>query len=436
VASAEPVEDLLGGIQNSVHQTVKSVNGLLAGEGGASPAPAPAPAPLAEGGTTEPGITGTNPHGQGEVLDVTADIPVVEDVLGTVVVGQSRGEQDANGDYHGNVTVLSISGLGVDFSFPTDEGQTETSPLDPLNQNVFDGLCAATTVCLGLLDFSSSTDDNGSQNNFSVLSANVADDVVDAGVIESEGNISDDGTCQTANGSSNAADASVLGQIQADALQSESESEACNDGSAPTTDADSQVLNLEPVGDLATVLGCDGTTVDDPFSLNVVVLELIEGVCNGDDTNGSQTSIPYNVRRALGLGLLPDLTEQLGIAVLADAATSESHAVAPEDEAACPDPSNPDCPTDECPDASNPDCPDNTGDDCPDADNPDCPDSGVSSGGPGGPGGPSADTPDDDNSLPFTGADLGALGAIGLGVMALGLALMAGVDWCRRTVSS
>ena len=124
VANAGPVEDLLGGLKNSVDQTVNSVNGLLGGSGGATPAPAPAPAPspLADGGTTEPGISGTNPHGQGEVLDLTTDAPILDEVVGTVIVGQSRGEQDGAGNYHGNVTVLSISGLGVDVELPDGRG--------------------------------------------------------------------------------------------------------------------------------------------------------------------------------------------------------------------------------------------------------------------------------------------------------------------------
>src|SRR5688500_3555614 len=74
----------------------------------------------------------------------------------------------------------------------------------------------------------------------------------------------------------------------------------------------------------------------------------------------------------------------------------------------------------ECPDPDSPACPEVEG--RPDPDNPACPDTTVSAGGPG-PGGPSADDDGPDDVLAFTGADLGTLGAIGVGIMAIGLAL-------------
>jgi hypothetical protein len=449
-ASAGPVEDLVGGVQKTVDDTLKSVNGLLGGGAGKpSPAPAPAPAPQADGGTTTPGISGTNPHGQGEVLDVTTDAPLLDTIVGTVVVGQSRGEQDASGNYHGNVTVASVSGLGIDISFPTDEGETETSPLDPINQGILDSLCSASTLCLGVVEFTSETDENGSSNSFSTVNADLLEGLVTAGVVESEGNISDDDNCQTAEGESRVASAGVEA-LRADAMNSSSESEACNDGTESGGTGDSQVLNLASVELLDVLAGCDETAVDDSFALSAILLDLMSGICNGDDTNGAQADSPYNVRKAIGLELLPDLAEILGIELAVDGSTSESHATAPCPDPTdasdrdcppideCPDPtdaSDPDCPPiDECPDptdASDPDCP--PIDDCPDPSNendPDCPDITVS---PGGPGGPSADDPDE--NLPFTGADLGTLAAIGLGVMAIGLALMGAADRRRRAVA-
>jgi hypothetical protein len=381
------------------------------------------------------------------VLDLTTDAPILEDVVGTVILGQARGEQDDAGDYHGNVTVLSVSGLGIDVSFPTDEGETETSPLDPVNEMILDGLCSATDICLGILEFESTTTDDGSSNSFSVLRANVLDGLVAADAAQSEGNISDDGECQTAESSSTVADADALNVVGAETLTSGSQSEACNDGTESAT-ADSEVADLTAgdldLGDLVelVVVGCEtGDTVDDPFSvlagvLGQALVPVLSGVCNGDDTNGAQADSPYNVRKALGADVLSLLEETLGFDLSLDIATSESLAQAPGED--CPDPtdaSDPDCPPiDECPDPDNPDCPDGPRDDCPNPDNendPDCPDTTVSAGGPG-PGGPSADEPDDD--LPFTGADIGTLGAIGLGIMAIGLALMAVSDRRRRTV--
>jgi hypothetical protein len=444
-ANADPVEDLLGGIENTVNDTVDSVNGLLGGNGGSggsgggSPAPAPAPAPQAEGGSTEPGITGTNPHGEGQVLGLSVDVidlPGEDDV----VIGQSRGDQDEDGNYHGSVVPLSV--LGFDIAVvTTEEGETATSPLTPIN-DILDEICTGTTVCLQLLDFSSETTGTGSNNSFEAASADIAEGLVSANVLESDGNINEAGGCQTAEGSANTDVGVGNDTITVDALQSSSESQACNDGSE-STDSDSQVLNLGPLDALnpLTLLGCDPTAEDDEFD----VAGLVGGVCNGDDTNGSQAEAPYNVRKALGLDVLPllsTLAPDIDGLASADGANSESLAQAPGDDAECPDPNNPDCPTDECPDPTNPDCPDGS-DDCPDPSNPDCPDIEVSPSGPpgsdddgdgpGGPGGPSAESADDDR-LAFTGADMGLLGAIGLGVMAIGLALMALADRRRNAV--
>jgi hypothetical protein len=438
-ASAGPVEDLVAGVEKTVNDTLNGVNGLLNGGGGggsAAPAPAPGPATQAEGGSTEPAITGTNPHAEGQVLGLTVDVidlPGEEDV----VIGQSRGEQDSSGDYSGSVVPVSV--LGFDIALvTTGEGETATSPLTPIN-DILDDICTGTTVCLQALDFSSSTTNTGSNNSFSAASADILEGTVSAGLLESEGNINESGGCQTAE-SSASTDVGVGGDtITVEALESSSESTACNDGT-DSSDADSEVLNLGPLDSLdpLELLGCSSTDVDDEFD----VLGLVGGVCNGDDTDGSQADAPYNVRKALGLDVLPllsTLANDIDGVASVDAAGSESLAQAPRGDAECPDPNNPDCPpVDECPDPDNPDCPPNGGDDCPDPDNPDCPDITVSSGGPGdgpgGPGGPSTDeTPDD---LAFTGADLGVLGAIGIAVMGIGLALMALVDRRRRIATT
>ena len=420
-ASADPVGDLLGGIQKTVDDTVNGIlGGNGGGSGGGSSAPAPAPVPQAEGGSTDPAITGTDPHAEGQVLGLSVDVidlPGEEDVI----IGQSRGDQDGDGNYHGSVVPVSV--LGFDIAvITTEEGETATSPLTPIN-DILDEICTGTTVCLQALDFSSETTDTGSNNSFEAASADIGEGLVSANVLESEGNINEAGGCQTSSGSTNTDVGVGNDTITVDALQSSSESQACDNGSE-STDQDSQVLNLGPLDALnpLTLLGCDPTAEDDEFD----VAGLVGGVCNGDDTNGSQADAPYNVRKALGLDVLaalatvaPDID---GLAS-ADGANSESLAQAPGDDAECPDPSNPDCP------GGNE--PPNTDDENPDIE--------VSpAGSPGNDGdgsdGPSADTPDD--TLAFTGADMGILGAIGLGVMAAGLALMALVDRRRGALRS
>jgi hypothetical protein len=452
-ANAGPVNDLLGGIEQTVNDTV---NGLLGGsEGGGTPSPSPAPsagptaAPAPAAAEADPTISGTDPHATGTVLDANVDIVDLTPGEEDVIVGESSGEQDSSGAYHGRVVPVSALGLGVAV-IETDEGESATSPLMPIN-DLLDEICAGSgnNVCLNALQFSSDTTGSGSENTFSAANANLLNGVVETGLLESEGSINEAGGCQTASSSSGSSLGIGNGAFTVEALQSSSDSQACNDGSRSAA-GDSEVLNLDELDalDPLELLGCSSTAVDDEFGIPVV----LEGVCNGDDTNGAQAEAPYNTRRALGIDVLPGLeaivpgaTGLLGV----NGSTSESLAEAPGDEGPeCPDPGNPDCPpVDECPDPSNPDCPDGpdgTDDACPDPDNPDCPgievaadnpSGGDDAGGPGGPGGPSGDSPGDDN-LAFTGADMGLLGAIGLGVMAIGLALMALADRRRRAAGT
>lgn len=430
MASAGLAEDVIGGVQNTVDQTTNTVGGLLGGGGGAPtggstvPAPAPAPAPLAPAptpldATTEPELDGTNPHGQGTVIDTTVENPLGAPI--GVEVGGSRGEQEANGDYHGVITILSVTDLpligDLTIEEETGEGETVESPVSAVN-DLLDDVCAAGNVCLGLLEFRSETDGKGSKNSFQTASVDVLDDTVGADVVSSDGNIRENDRCQRADGSSTAANVGVVqGAVSADALESSSESKACR-GEAPTAEGDSQVLDLGALDalDPLALVGCDSTAVDDEFSVPI----LIEGVCNGDDTNGSQADAPYNTRTALQLDVLESLLNPLGIDLDLDASDSESLARAPD----APEP--PEEP--ECPDPDNPVCDDDPPNDPPnDPDDPDGPDGP----GPGDPDGPSADTPD---GLPFTGADMGMLGLIGALVMGSGLGLMALADRRRRAL--
>lgn len=432
-AAGGVIGDVVGGVQETVDQTVDGVlggagaGGSASGGLGAGAAPAPAPTPAAGGPETEPVISGGNPHAQGQVLDVDVDQPLLPD-LG-VTVGESRGEQDDDGNYRGVVKVISVTGLGapVELGIETQEGENASGPLGPINDGL-DDLCTASSICLAVLDYESETTDEGSQNSFSAARLSVGAtgallpvEAVGAAVLTSRGDISETDDCQTASSSSSAADVGVLSDtINADALNSQSESEACR-GEDPEANADSEVVQLNQVG-LLGVLGCDEDAVDGTFPpapLNAV----IDGVCNGDDTNGTQAEAPYNVRKALGLDVLPGVFGALGnlVGVRLDAAKSESLARAPEDERPpprCPDPANPAC--DEPP----PPVPD-----CPDPNNPECEDAPPREGpGPGPSAGPPAE------SLPFTGSNLATLGLIGGLVMAAGLGLMGLADRRRGVV--
>ena len=428
-ASGGVLDDVLGDVDSTVNETV---GGVLGGSGGGSsaaplPAPAPAPAPAAGGPETAPPLDGGTPHAEGAVIDTDVENPILPD-LG-VTVGESRGEQDSEGKYSGVVNVITVTGLGapIGLGISTGEGETATGPLGPLN-DALDELCTASDLCLSVLDYDSSTTEDGSENSFSAASVDLLDGVVAAGAVSSRGDISETDRCQTADSDSSAANAGVLqGTVDADVLASESHSEACR-GEAPDSTNDSTVASLNGTGLLA-LLGCDEGTVDDEFP-DAPLNAIVNGVCNGDDTNGSQAEAPYNVRKALGIELLPAVLEPAGVRVDLDSSKSETLAVAPDAE----DPPDP-----ECPDPGNPDCGGNPDPECQDAGDavcgeisPEGPGGPTGPGDDGGPGGPSGDSP---GSLPFTGADLATLGLIGGLVMAAGLGLMALADRRRKAVA-
>jgi hypothetical protein len=424
-ASGGVLHDVLGGVDDTVNQTVGGVlggAGSSGGGGGSTPSPAPAatPTPAASGPTTEPPIDGDNPHAEGAVIDTDINNPILPD-LG-VTVGESRGEQDAQGNYSGVVNVITVTGLGnpITLGISTSEGESASGPLGPLN-DALDDLCTASDLCLTVLDYDSETTDKGSQNSFSAATVDLLGGTVAADAVSSEGNISETKECQTADSESTAADVGVLTDtVSADVLAAESESTACNNGNPDESSNDSTVATLNGTGLLA-LLGCDENTVDDEFP-GAPLDALVDGVCNGDDNNGSQADAPYNVRKALGIDVLPGVLPLVGVGVDLDASNAETLAQAPDETEPpeCPDPNHPDCGEDpECPDPGDPDCGNGPPDGPPNA-----------RFGPNGMrGGPSADSPD---NLPFTGADLTILGLIGGIVMATGLGLMAYTDRRRK----
>ena len=204
-ASAGPIEDVLGNIEQTVNDTV---NGLLGGSGGGgTPAPAPAPsaggtAPSPAAAEVDPTISGTDPHATGTVLDANLEIIDLTPGEEDVIVGESSGEQDSGGDYHGQVIPVSALGLGIAV-VQTDEGESAQSPLAPIN-DILDEICAGSgnNVCLNALAFSSDTTDSGSNNGFEAASANLGNGLVTANALSSQGNINEGGGCQTASSSS------------------------------------------------------------------------------------------------------------------------------------------------------------------------------------------------------------------------------------------
>jgi hypothetical protein len=398
-ASAGVVEDLLNGL----------------GLGGQNSGPAPAAGVPGGDGNYQPPLNGSNPHGQGSVAigDITPsdNVPLPGDPAGgsgedqeEIVAGRSRGEQNADGSYHGHITILALFGnelLGVD-----NPGGTAHGPLEPLQAGLLDQICDASNdaLCLEVLKADSETTSSGSTNSFSVVNAAVGgSNGIKVEGPGSNGNISSDGTCQTSHGDDNIAEVDVGGDaLELDVAQANSDSQACNNGTNSQTQS-SKVIQLNGTD---IPVPCGSNTPDNEFT---PLAPLATAVCNADDTNGagepgSQTGPQYGVREALSAFVL----ELGGNSALlkVTAAGAESHAVAP------PGGDTPTTPTTPGGGAGGKRGQQGGG-----------PGGGQGDDGPGGPGGPvSTEAGPGSGDLAFTGANVLILGLIGTGLVLAGLA--------------
>jgi hypothetical protein len=290
-----------------------------------------APRQTADPATTPP-LHGTDPHGEGTVavIDTNPDPkrPYSSDPTGKtdnedIVVGRSRGEQRADGTYHGHITVAALFGneiVGVD----TNPGESKHGPLDAVQVNLLNALCdgSGNQICLSAVTVDSATTNTGSTNHFSVAHATLGGaSGIDVGVAESNGNISSDGTCQTSHGDSTAADAKAGGMAVASVAKSSTDSKACQ-GQAPQQTNTSSVISLGGTGVPIPAAGCDNGTPDTVTGIPT----LLPIVCNADDTNGTQAGAPYGVREALDAFVLATGTAAAAKLTVAGA---DSRAVAP-----------------------------------------------------------------------------------------------------------
>lgn len=380
-------------------------------------------------GTYQPPLHGAVPHGQGSVatLDVapSGTRPLNGDPSGgsdqsqdreEAVVGRARGEQGPDGTYNGHITIVSLFGneiLGVDST----PGQSNTGPLEAVQAGILDQLCKGSNgnVCLEVLRADSSTTQTGSTNSFAVARASVGGaQGINATAAESNGNIGQDANCQNAHGDSTVANATVGTQAVASVARSTTDSSACRDGSQSQNNT-SSVINLFGTGVPIPAAGCANGAPDTETGLPT----LLPIVCNPDDTSGAgeavaQATAPYGVREALTVFAL----EAGGTSLLkATTAASESRAAAPaapEPPETPEDPEGPDTPNDD-------DTPDDGDDDTDDPDDREDADGEDLLGATAG--------PDDDDQLPFTGADLLLILLFGSITLAGGLAL-------RRTAAA
>ena len=332
LAIAIPTLASASGVSNLIGQAGAGGSGGSGGSTGTATVSPKAGVPP----TYTPPLHGTNPHGQG--TDAVVDIQPSDtnpysgdpssDSPGSgeeVIAGDSRGEQGANG-YNGKVTLLYLFGTPI-VQVTSNPGESNDGPLQPLQTQLLDQICQGSggQLCLTVLGMHSSSTANSSNNSFLALGADIGGDQgLHLKVLESHGNIADDGTCQTSHGDSNVASLHAGDQSIVDALQGDSTSQACG-GAAPSQSVDqhSTVLSLGGNGLPIPAAGCDNGTPNTQFTS---LAPLLAATCNADDTNGSQTSAPYGVREALTLFALISGNSSL---LKVTTAGPESHAVAP-----------------------------------------------------------------------------------------------------------
>jgi hypothetical protein len=322
LASANQVDDLLNTLG------VGSGAGAGSGSSGGSTSSPSSDTRAGAPPTYTPPLHGTNPHGQGTdaVVDLTpgSSNPYSSDPSQSgeeVVLGDSRGDQGTSG-YSGKVTLAYLFGQPI-VQVTTAPGESKDGPLQPL-QDGLDQLCDASgnQLCLSLLGMHSSTTSNSSTNSFEAAGAHIGGQSgINADVLTSNGNVSDDGSCQTAHGHSSVADANV-GPLTADALQGGSTSTSCKSG-PQSVNQSSTVVNLAGTGLPLPAAGCDNGTPNTNFD---ALSPLLATVCNAGDSSGSQTGSPYGVREALTVFALVTGDSSL---IKATTAGPESHAVAP-----------------------------------------------------------------------------------------------------------
>jgi hypothetical protein len=330
LASANQVTDLLNnlGLGNGAGDGAGSSGG-----GSSAPTDTRAGAPP----TYTPPLHGTAPHGQGTdaVVDLTpgSSNPYSgnpSDSGEELVVGDSRGEQGTSG-YQGSTTLAYLFGQPI-LQVTSNPGESNDGALQPV-QDALDQVCDGSggQLCLTLLAQHSSSTSNSSTNSQEVLGAHIGGPSgINADVLTSNGNISDDGTCQTAHGDSGVAKANV-GPLTLDALEGNSDGTACSSGTQ-TVDQDSTVLNIGGKGLPIPNAGCANGTANSNFT---PLSPLLAAVCNADDTGGSQTGAPYGVREALTLAALISGDSSL---VKVATAGPETHAAAPASATTPPTP--------------------------------------------------------------------------------------------------
>jgi len=436
---------------------------------------------------TTPPLHGTLPHGEGTVAvtQLAADPtrPYSNDPSGKtapselLVVGRARGEQRADGTYHGHITIAQVAGIEL-LSIDTNPGETKTGPLDSITSS----LCTSTggVVCLGVLTAKSQTTTTGSTNHFEVANLSIGSPTgvtlpaglssISAQAAVSDGNIISDGTCQIATGDTLVTKAGLGPLILADVIKSNTTSKACNNAAPTETDSSTVIPTTGTITNLLTTVpnnacasggnanpdGSAGGTANTVAGLP----PLVSLVCNSADqspgvaTNSAdgakQATSPYGVREALdafvlAIGATPAVKLTTGASDSTATAPPAAPATCPAGQVGTPPnctpgkktktPSTHVCNTggdNDCVSGSGPNGPSikeggpvDKARDCREKveNTTGCPGSGNNGNGNGNNNNSGAATPKAASTLPFTGFDAMWIGVLGVLMLGVGLAL-------------
>ncbi len=240
-------------------------------------------------------------------------------------MGRARGEQNADGTYHGHISAVGLFGNDV-IPVDTAQGETKDGPLQSLQANVLDPLCTNTNqqVCLTVLRMHSETTASGSTNDFAVARASLLG--LGVGAADSQGVIATQQPCQAAGGAANTANvSSSAGTAIAQVAKSSSTSRSCR-GVAPVVTNTSEVIGLGGTGVPLPAAGCANGTPDTQTGLP----GLLPIICNAEELVGNNAA----VREALDVFALQVGTNSL---LKETTAASESLSVAPEAGPQCQD---------------------------------------------------------------------------------------------------
>jgi LPXTG-motif cell wall-anchored protein len=322
----QSVAQTVAPVQESLRTTSAQTKAMLEKARRAAAEKAAATRATAADPSRQPPLHGSNPHGQGGVavvdLNPSAERPLGANPDGSdsgpedVVVGRARGEQAADGSFHGHITILSLFGnelSGVD----TRPGESKNGPLQPVQEGILDPLCNATSnqICLSVLTANSQTTETGSRNDFAVARAQILG--LGAGAAEAGGTIGQTKDCQTSVGASRTANVTSSAGPVAAVANSGATSNSCR-GQAPQTSRTSQVIGLGNVAVPLPAAGCANDTPDTVVDIPIVA----RLVCNADDVAGAAV-----VRDALDVFVLNVSGSSLA---RESTASSEAVSVAPK----------------------------------------------------------------------------------------------------------